>query len=152
MTLSEEERAANIELAFRLLIAEINEKAISRTFLDPVAEPFREILSTTWKELSDQGWTEGFELYGQQRYRLTGKGWVEGLARTGAGRDTKLLDRLGRLSAELKKYIKGRDTDVTVELARLVQDGQLPEGWVFNAVESNAFEILVRRRGVTGKE
>ncbi len=102
--------------------------------------------------MCDQGWTEGCELYGQQRYRLTGKGWVEGLARTGAGRDTKLLERLGRLSAELKRCVKGRDTDVTVELAKLVQDVQLPEGWVFNAVESNAFESLQGRRGVTWKE
>ena len=152
MTLSEEERAANIELAFCLLIAEINEKAISRTFLDPAAEPFTEIPSTTWIEMCDQGWTEGCELYGQQRYRLTGKGWVEGLARTGAGRDTKLLDRLGRLSAELKRYVKGRGTDVTVDLEKLAQDVKLPEGWVFNAVESNAFEILQGRRGVTWKE
>ena len=152
MTLSDEERAANIDLAFPLLIAEINEKAISRTFLDPAAEPFREILSTTWKELCDQGWTEGCELYGQQRYRLTGKGWVEGLARTGGGRDAKLLDRLGRLSAELKRYVKGRGTDVTVELAKLARDVQLPEGWVFNTVESNAFEILQGRRGVAWKE
>ena len=41
---------------------------------------------------------------------------------------------------------------MTVELAKLVQDVQLPEGWVFNAVESNAFESLLRRRGVTWKE
>lgn len=152
MTLSDQERAANIDLAFPLLIAEINEKAISRTFLDPAAELFREILSTTWKELCDQGWAEECELYGQQRYRLTGKGWIEGLARIGAGRDAKLLDRLGRLSAELKRCVKGRDTDVIVELAKLVQDVQLPEGWVFNAVESNAFENLQGRRGVTWKE
>ncbi len=152
MTLSNQEREANIDFAFRLLIPAINEKAISRTFLDPAAEPFGEILSTTWKELCDQGWAEECELYGQQRYRLTGKGWVEGLWRTGAGRDRKLLDRLGRLSAKLKRYVKGRGTDVTVELAKLARDVQLPEGWVFNAVESNAFEILQERRGVTWKE
>ncbi|MCI0724915.1 MAG: hypothetical protein L0338_39020 [Acidobacteria bacterium] len=152
MTLSEKDRVANIELSFRLLMAELGDRSISRTFFDPHLPPFDGVLQTTWKELCDQGWIEEWELYGQPHYRLTGRGWIEGLWQTGASKDRSLLERLGNLAAALKGYVKGRQRDVIVEFGRLIGDVKLPEGWVFNAIESGVFEKLQRRHGAPWQE
>jgi hypothetical protein len=147
MTVPEKKQLENVNLALRALMAELNSGAISATFFDPKSSSFKEVLQTTWKELIDQGWLEGLELYGRVHFRLTGSGWVEGLYRTDAATDPRLTGNLAVLAAVLKGYVKGRDSDAIVEFSTLLRDSSLPSGWVFNAIDSNLFEKLWRRRG-----
>jgi hypothetical protein len=137
-----------LDLAFRLMLPELGDKAIFATFFDPGSASFKEVLTTTWKELCDQHWLEEREVDGHPQYRMTGSGWMEALWRTGAGEKSELKERSGKLAAVLKDRVKGREKDVVIELTKLANEGGLSPGWVFNAIESNLIETLLRRRGV----
>lgn len=152
MTISNKDRLGNIDNAFNLLMTQLGKRRISEVFFYPNEGLVKSILQTTWKELSDQGWAEEHLVCEQTSYRLTGDGWAEGLWRIGAGKHQELLRQLGHLSAELKGYVKERQTDVTVEFERLVEKTALPNGWLFNVIESNLIEKFQRRRGISWKD
>jgi hypothetical protein len=148
MTISNDDQLENVGLAFRLMLVELGDRAISEKFFDPQAPSFKDVLATTWKELCDQRWLEEREIYGHAHYRLTGSGWIESLWRTGEGERPELRDSATKLSRALKAHVKGRREDVTVELSRLANESGLSAVWVSNAIESNLLETLHRRRGV----
>ena len=148
VTISQTDQLRNIELAFRLILVELRDRAISETFFDAHSDSFKDVLGTTWKELCDQHWLEEREIYGRVHYRLTGSGWMEALWRDRAGERSELRDSATKLSSVLKAHVKGRHEDVTVELSRLAHETGLSSAWVFNAIESNLLEVLHRRRGV----
>jgi hypothetical protein len=149
MTLSEREQTENLAHAFDRLMKELGERAITQAFFKRDEETFRQVLQTTWKEMCDQGWCEEIELYGQIHSRLTGNGWLEGLWRTGAGKEKEFSARHGHLSSALKRYVKGRSRDIVVELAKLIVDCGLPEGFVFNAIEARLEEEFFRKKGAS---
>src|ERR1700720_872692 len=148
MTISRAHQTQNVDLAFRLLVAELGDRAILVTFFDPRSDSYKEILATTWKELCDQRWLEERELYGYPHYRLTGSGWMEALWRAGAGEGPELRESSGKLARASKAHVKDRREDVIVELSKLAEESGLSPSWVFNAIESNLLEILHRKRGV----
>jgi hypothetical protein len=148
VTISQNDQLENIGLAFRLILVELGDRAISEMFFDPHAASFKDVLATTWKELCDQRWLEEREIYGHAHYRLTGSGWMESLFRGGEGERPELRDSASKLSTVLKAHVKGRREDVTVELSRLAHESGLSPAWVSNAIESNLLETLHRRRGV----
>ena len=131
MTFSAEDQKENVELAFRLLMAELGDKSIAKTFFDPSCQPFTAIYQTTWKELSDQGWADEIQLRSRTCYRLKGAGWIEGQWRTGESRGESLTQRMRRLAAVLKGHVKGRKQDVVIMLDDLVQESDLPRGMAF---------------------
>jgi len=151
MTVPEKKQLENVNLALRALMAELNSGAISATFFDPKSSSFKEVLQTTWKELIDQGWLEGLELYGRVHFRLTGSGWVEGLYRTDAATDPRLTGNLAVLAAVLKGYVKGRDSDAIVEFSTLLRDSSLPSGFlvVFRRLQQADILRTCRRPGAT---
>jgi len=148
MTISQTDQVENIDLAFRLILVELGDKAISVTFFDPHSTSLKDVLATTWKELCDHRWLEECEIYGHAHYRLTGSGWIEALWRDKAAERPELRDLAAKLAAALKERVKGRREDVTVEVSRLAHENGLSPTWVFNAIESNLLEVLHRRRGV----
>ncbi len=129
MTLSERDRRANLETALSLMMKEVGDKAINVTLFDPKAATFQAIYNTTWKDLEHKRWVERHH----EKYRLTGDGWLRGLQRP----YTQLTERLRQLAGTLKHYMKGRSSDKIVALSQVAQDANLPEGWVFNAIETN---------------
>ncbi len=147
MTISRAQQLENVDLAFRLILAELGERAISEAFFDPRFDFYKDILATTWKELCDQRWLEEREIYGYPHYRLTGSGWMEALWRAGAGQGPELRESSGKLAGALKTHVKGRREDVVIELSKLAEESGLSATWVFNAIESNLLEILHRKRG-----
>jgi len=148
MTISQTEQLKNLELAFRLVLGQLGDQAISVAFFDAISPLFKEVLATTWKELCDQGWMEEREIYGRAHYRLTGSGWMEALWRASTGDRPELREAAAKLSAASKANVKGRDEDVTVELSFLARESGLSPSCEFNAIESNLLEVLHRRRGV----
>jgi hypothetical protein len=79
VTVSRSNQLENIDLAFRLVLIELGDRAISVAFFDPQSSPFQDVPATTWKELCDQHWLEEYEIYSRRHYRLTENGWVEAL-------------------------------------------------------------------------
>jgi hypothetical protein len=152
MTFSQENQKDNVSLAFREMMAELGDGSVALILFDPNREPFRVIYQTTWKELIDQGWLEEHEVELQTRYRLKGAGWIEGLWRVGAYKDQTLEQKMSGLAATLKEYVKGRERDVVVLFHKLVERTGLPEGWVFNAIESSLLSKLWNMRDASWEE
>jgi hypothetical protein len=142
LTISQVKQLENLELAFTLAMAEVADKSIEEAFFDPATHPFDQILPTTWKELSDQQWVQERELYGTQRFQLTGTGWQEGLWRAGDLSKTAVREKLGRLAAALKAHVDGRQSDITVELSTVVREASLDRAWIFNVIDSNLRESV----------
>ncbi len=128
MTFSEKYQTANVDLAFRLMMAELGDAALVKIFFDPARDPFVGIYKTTWRELIDQGWLEELQLRGQTCYRLKGAGWIEGLWRAGEFKEEAMRERMSQLAAVLKGHVKGRQQDVVLAFDDLVRESGLPEG------------------------
>jgi hypothetical protein len=146
MTISRGGQLENVQLVLDLLLSQVADHPICAAFFDPKSPQFSKVLRTTWKESCDQGWVEELELYGQQHYRLAGRGWIAALSRGLTGR-RHLQDAAGLLSAGLKRHVKGRHQDMSVELSTIASESGLSASWVFNAIESNLLEVLHRRCG-----
>ena len=50
MTFSDRNQKENLDLSFSLMMAELGDGAVSKTFFDPSREPFAAVYPTTWKE------------------------------------------------------------------------------------------------------
>ena len=152
MTHSEVGQKENINVAFRAIMAELADNSIALTFFDPNGEDFGAIYQTTWKELLDQKWAEEHELEGETVYRLTGRGWVEGLWRIDAHKDGLLYARMGQLAASLKSRVKDRQADVVVLFHKLAEGAGLPPGWIFNAIESGLLRTVWNMRDASWED
>lgn len=148
MTLSREVRRNAMDKALKLLLARLGLAAIDSTLFDPSAESFACLPRTTWKELEEAGLVERDPYLEPPRYRLTGVGWIEAIVSAGTFGSAPQDEELGRLAACFKMTVKERNTDAQVDLKTVSSEAGLPEGWVFNVVESNLLETRFQRRGV----
>jgi hypothetical protein len=134
MTESAEDRRENYYLALRLMLERVpSDRRYYEADIDADMQPFSAILPTTWRELERRGCVTG---WGFNRYDLTAEGWLEGLRATGqlGGQDIK--QKAGKLAAALKSRVEGRKQDEWVRLQELASETGLPEGWIFNAIDS----------------
>ena len=119
-----------------LRLRQLGDGAIDTTLFDADAVPFAgQILRTTWEELTRAEYVSEIT---KTRYRLTPKGWLLGLELVGASQSPEYQERLGKILAALKRYVKGRKESAVVELRRLAQESGEPEGWIFNIIDSRA--------------
>lgn len=136
VTIARQDREENLRVAFALMLENLGDRAMDTTFFSPAQQPFENrILRTTWEELVRQ---EYIEKVCQDQYRLTPKGWQIGIAITGTLNSSAFQERLGRLSAALKRHVKGRHDSVVVPLQDLAIDSGEDEGWIFNIIDSQA--------------
>jgi hypothetical protein len=140
VTISEREQNENLCLAFRLMLEELGDRSIAIVFFRTDREPFTDIYRTTWKELEIQHWVESLEVDGLSCYRLTGFGWLEGLYQVGQFKQDAIKKMMGGYAATLKHYVKGRQQDRIILFNTLVKEAGLPEGFVFNAIESGLLQ------------
>src|SRR4051812_32423826 len=108
MTLSREQRHAQLERALNLLLLLLNGRAIDCGEIDPRDPTLVELQPTTWKELEELHFVARDTEAEPPAYRLTGDGWIEALAVSRQYEDEALAEKLGRLAAYLKKTVKGR--------------------------------------------
>jgi hypothetical protein len=135
MTIGKKDREENHRAAFDLMIKKLGDSAIDTTLFDPDADPFTgKILRTTWEELLRMKYVG---LVGSL-YRLTSKGWLLAIDASGISQTKDYRERLGRLLAVLKKYVKGRKDSQVVELHQLARQSGEAEGWIFNVVDRRA--------------
>lgn len=138
MTLSSKERSDNVAMAMRKLMARVGEQWIGGVLFDVLDPEIVDILPTTWAFLQRQYWIveSGSTMGGHIRYRLTGRGWIEGLRLTGSLGGAELRDRVIQLRARLKDQVKGRAGDADLFLPDFCQATGIPEEWVYNVVEN----------------
>jgi hypothetical protein len=150
MSLSKEARAAECGIVLESMLAALGASAIDETLFDPQHPPFQDSHATTWDELAGQGWIE--ELEGQ--YRLTGTGWLGALRLTKQLGDQRFLNDVGRALAAMKAHIKasGRKNATLVPLKQIAQEAGLPEGFVYNLIESRLVEEHHGRTGARWRD
>jgi hypothetical protein len=150
MSLSKEARAAECGTVLESMLAALGASAIDESLFDPEHPPFRDSHSTTWDELAGQGWIE--ELEGT--YRLTGTGWLGALRLTKQLGDQRFLDSVGRALGAMKAHIKasGRKNAALVPLKQIAGEAGLPEGFVYNLIESRLVEEHHGRTGAKWRD
>lgn len=150
MTVSRNERSQNCWRAVTLMLEQLGDGAIDDTLFDPADASFQDIIPTTWSELERDGWVE--QIKETQQYRFTGLGWLQAIKSAGKLDDNSLSTRAGPLFATMKAYVKGRQKPCVVKLSELALKSAVPEGVVFNIIESNVLEEHFKRRGAMWHE
>lgn len=105
------------------------------------------VLQTTWRELLDDGLIDDkASTFGRPQYRLTYRGWLRALLISGDVDTTETRDRCTRLAKALKRVVKGRKShyDEFTSIDSVASDANLPEGWVFNAIQSKLLTAVFK--------
>lgn len=141
MSLSKQDRADNLKLAYRLIMDALGDDAITNVRFELDAAAFAEILPTTWKELDRHGFIDtGHSTFGKRAFCLTGYGWSE------ACKQLRLLTewrpQIIALRAAIKDCLKGRHSDAMVQLEEIAYRSGLSQSWVKNAIESDLLMMV----------
>ena len=145
MTHSNEKRQQNCKDALERMLRVLGDDAVGETVFNPKDKEFENIIPTTWTDLCDEKWVEKAEAPGH--YRLTGLGWLQALKITGRFSEDEFGGRLSRTFASMKSYVKGRGGPALVRLRELAKKAGVPEGWLFNVIESRLIEEFHGRKG-----
>lgn len=152
MTLSDRARTKNALLAMTLLLEELEDEAIDQRLFASDNTKFAEIAPTTWKELISAELISPVTVGVSTYYRFTPEGWFEALARTDRLGCEEVRERMARLNATLKSFVDERHADVPVAFDRVVNESNVPAGWVFNAIDCRLVNRATRRRDATWLE
>jgi hypothetical protein len=144
MTIAREERSKNLAVALQTMVDAVGDSALDEVSFDGARYP--SILTTTWDELLSIGLIEALPT---GEYVLTGRGWTAGVLSTGRVNVDPFRERLQRLFAELKRFVKGRKETVTIPFRQIIERTGLPDGWVFNVIEGKYMEEISQRRGAS---
>jgi hypothetical protein len=140
MTLSKLDLIDNLELALRLMLESLPaNRPYEWELLDGDTAPFSPVFPTTWKALSRKGLVKEFSF---NRYRFTPAGWIEALKVTGRFASRDLKEKAGKLSAALKKRVKGRREDCLVSRTELANETGLSESFVYDAIDCHLLRHL----------
>lgn len=147
MTVSRDERLENARSVLVAMRKKLGEQAVWRELFAPDDELFRDVFTTTWKFLVERGRVKAHYTIASADYELTGFGWLEAIEATGEIDSPEFQERFGRLCAALKRRVKGRREEGSVGLEELANETNLPEGWVYNVIESRLWELRYGRVG-----
>jgi hypothetical protein len=147
MSLSKTERSENIELTLKLMMEELGEHGINEVWLDIDKPPYENVYSTTWQCLQDRYWIEVRNTMGRKRCQLTASGWLEGLRITGLLEAGEMKQKVGKLMAELKRSVEGRQDEAIVDMFRIVTEADVPFGIVFNIIDRGYVDRVLGRKG-----
>lgn len=147
VSLSKEERLRNIELALKLMLRDLGQNGIDGCLFELRSEVFKDVESTTWRQLQEMFLIERMDTMGNPACRLTGAGWRVALDMVWEDNKQVLQDALSKLAAALKDAVKGREEDAFVSLHSVASTCGLPENWVYNAIESRLLEHKFNMKG-----
>ena len=149
MTLSDDERSVNADLALRLMIEGVGDQEVARVLFPIDKPPYESIHRTTWQDLEDRQLIKPFPAAGPIRYVLTATGWLKGLEVSDAHEAPEMKDKIARLMGELKKYVKDRNEKGRAHSHIIAHDAGVPASFVHNILESNFIERVLKRKGVS---
>src|SRR5262249_26295519 len=101
----------------------------------------------TWQELTDRGLVTAHMGIGCCRYQLTGSGWREALKCSGQLDTPEFQERFERLNAVLKGLLDARKEEAFAQTQVVAAQSRIPEGWLYNVLESRIWEQEQGRRG-----
>lgn len=107
---------------------------------------FETLASTTWRELVERGHIEERGEKPGPSYRLTPKGWLEGMEASGALERDDVRQRALAIKKNLSARIKGRqhDDDARVDIHDLAAELALPVGWLLSALRADLLQRMFR--------
>jgi hypothetical protein len=129
----------------RRLLTAVGDRYVIEMAIEPTDNGFEDVLSTTWRELLDDGLIDDkFSAMGRPAFRLTAAGWLRAMLLSGTVDTPDCRDRCIRLARALKSVVKGRESHydgLTTEDA-VAAAADLPVGWVFNAIKSRLLGVV----------
>lgn len=142
MTISNTERERDISFALKQVMELIGSRFLGDVLLNPTTAELGRVLRTTWEELRAQSFVEnaptpiGCETW----YRLTGRGWIEYLNRT--GQRPTMRDNLENLRKAIKAHAKknNRQWEEPVYLLSIAQSAHVPFEWAANVIEAQLLD------------
>jgi len=144
MSHTKNERIANAKLALRLMIEELGDSEFDRIAFR-IREPrYQDIYSTTWNDLKDSGLIKLYPFC-----QLTGRGWLEGLETIGGLRTAEMDNKIGRVMANLKDRVKGREKRARTHSQEVAAGAAVSEAFVRNILLSNYIELVLKVKGVS---
>lgn len=142
MTLSDNARRDNMDLALRILLERVgDDKEVSEVWVFTDDAAVQAIAATTWGDLESQGWVIRAErLGGHVKFRLSERGWLRALEVTSQNKSPLFVARLAQANAALKGYVDGR-AEPHYEYAQIIaKKAGVPEGWFFNLLGSGYWD------------
>jgi len=146
MSLSKDDRIADVERALALMLKELGPRAIDTMQFNPSEAPLNKIQTTTWLELKRQCYVEREQYFGGVMYTLTGAGWLAAIEATGELDDLKT--KMAPLIAEMKGRVKGRSEVAFDYLDSIASAANVPVDFAYNVIESDAVGNVYGRHGV----
>ncbi len=144
MTLSKDDRYKAADRALRLMLPELPaDRPYDWGEIDGDREPFVTVHPGTWRDLIRRGLVKG---RGFNCYELTGPGWISALKVSGKFDSDEFKKDAGKLSAALKKRVKGRRADDKVTREELEKETMLSESFIYNAIDSHLLYHLFKCR------
>jgi hypothetical protein len=147
MTLSRDDRIADMKRALGMLLEAIGTRPIAGLYFKIDVPPLSEINRTTWIDLYEKGYVSPLLSHTTRSYGLTGAGYLKALAVTGITAQEDFKSQLGRLAATLKQHVKGRHQSAFLSVDSIQQESGLSQGFIYNCIESNALEVCFNTRG-----
>jgi hypothetical protein len=145
MSISDAERRQNKQLALCRMLTMVGDRYLVEVAVDPADKEFETVLSTTWRELLDDGLVDDeFSSFGSPAFRLTAAGWLRAMLVSGTADTAECRERCTRLARALKSIVKGRGShydELTTE-HEVAAAADLPVGWVFNAIKSRLLGVV----------
>ena len=141
MSFSKAERESNLQSALKLLMEEVDERAIRITFINPATQNYEGIYETSWIELQDRYLIAKAPI---GYVTLTGYGWRTGLKIVGKDNsDTR--EKLGRICSSLKASVKGRANAGGIAFVSpegVARETGLEAGFVSNVIDGQLIPEL----------
>jgi hypothetical protein len=145
MSKSAKDYRDNRDVALRRMAEATEDRIILQVLFRPNDEDFADILDTTWSQLEADSHIRPANRKGPIEYRLTGRGWIDGLRLSDRWEAKDFRTKAGQLSAALKRHVKKtnrKDEFAFTDLETLCQDSKLHEGFVYNAIEGHLLQEL----------
>jgi hypothetical protein len=144
MTVSRNDRVADLADALRKMTEDVGENAVWRVDISIESERYRHVRATTWKELLDRGLIKWFF---HNTYQLTTIGWRKGVQLLELDKDPEFRGKLSRLAATLKDQVKGRYEEAYLDLFHAAQLSELTEDFICNIIESRLLDHCFNMKG-----
>jgi hypothetical protein len=145
MSVSNDQRREDRRRALCLILEQLGDRYFLEYGVEPTDPGFNDVLKTTWRELLDDNLIDDrLSSMGRPVFRLTSYGWLRALILSGEIDSVEMRERCVRLARALKSVVKGRSShyDEFVSVDTLAAKASLPEGWVFNAIESRLLGVV----------
>lgn len=149
VTIDKKDRLNDSENAISRMMSELGERSIAEVQFETNKPPFDKVYATTWQSLEDCALIEQDHTHEDRLFRLTGNGWIAGLQLTEIQQSPEFTKQVGDVMAALKAHVKAcqRQHDVFPEVDEIATAAGVPEGFVFNFVESHYAEVMLKLKG-----